>query len=80
MMNSYGFGGYLAWELHPDGDYRRVEANGAAQVRAQASFMTLARERAKRSQAIHPEFAKDGLSPAARVVFAQYLRRAADLE
>ena len=70
----------FAWELGPDGEYRRVDANGQPSARAQQTFMTMARERAKRSQSIRPEMAKEGLSPAARVVFAQYLRRAADLE
>jgi polyphosphate kinase len=69
----------FAWELGADGDYRRVEAGGQHPNRAQQSFITLARERAKRSVTLRPDLAKD-VSPAARVVFAQYLRRAADLE
>jgi polyphosphate kinase len=70
----------FAWELGADGEYRRVEANGQHVNRAQQSFITLARERSKRSVALRPDLAKDGLSPAARVVFAQYLRRSADLD
>ncbi len=70
----------FAWELGPDREYHPVEMNGHASSRAQQTLMALARDRAKRARALHPELTRDGLSPAARVVFAHYLRRAADLE